>query len=237
MKSIKDSSQRTETEKHVKKWSQFLQKAGKLGSFMDSFWASTETLIESEISYRAQRRAELLGVPESGKHHAKMEKQHHERSVMQLKRTIKLLKSARKKLDKVEEIEEDLVEMDKVRDQALASFQDLLLQMDMEPVTSLEVLDIYKERFEKAKEKGVKALLDDAEEQLEELVRVRSKEPNRGRDEKRSPILWWKKVMIGGGLCMSAWSVFQCIIQEACKSLILIGGATLAWIYYSLHWC
>jgi len=176
-------------------------KAGFPG-FIESFWETFDSLIQTEIKNRRYKMAELLNKSDAIKERQrKKEKKHHDRSMLRINMAIANFKEERKllktkNLEEMDGVLKDKEKFGRLKDMAIETLQDSFLETSEDPTVVMEVLDLFKDTFTKVGDgRGANGLLDYIEEELEELKRVRSEEKDRGR-EHRSPLPWWKVPML-----------------------------------------
>ncbi len=193
---------------------------------MDSFWLSLDSIILEEIEHRKGRLAHSLERPDRRTRHEEREKKQHNKSIIQLDKTLKLFRKERKKLakkkvDDLDKLVKDRAKFEKIREKSLSTFQDSLLDNALDPDVAVEIYEILVEVFGKVDtEKGIGSVLDNIENLIEELERTRSKE-NKGR-EHRSPLLWWKWAAIALYLGVAIYFLYVCWQKQSESFAILL---------------
>ena len=180
------------------------------------FYKTIDSLVLCELAYRKGRIAEKRKKAELKEKHVKKEKQLHEKSIVQIDKTLKILRKERKKHDKtrLKELDDQIKnpsEFQKFREASTEAAQSALLDSNTEPNIAMEILEKHDILLDTVlKEHGYSGLLDHVEEKLEELKNVRSTRPNRGRDEYNDDINWWKVIIVVGALCVSVGCGIAC---------------------------
>ncbi len=207
-----------------------LKAAGKgLGwdPFIDEYCKGTTKMVHCEIANRGKHRAKILKMDKQVKEYGKLEESYHEESMVRMKEARKSFKEANRKIDaetkkKYDEAAKKPENMEKLRKVVFEKLNLAISETDMEPEYVPEITRAFEDTFKIAKEKGFSGIVDKIDKDIDELIKLRSdKEKNRGR-EHRSPLVWWKWIMIitivGLSICA--------LIATATGTGVLGGGFT-----------
>lgn len=196
-------------------------------------WDSSNALLRTEIANRGKNRAKILKMKEREKTYKRREKSYHILSVGHLKKTLELIDESVKTLgdEKINELEKVKENVAPLRNEALDFIKESLLEEDIEPEIPGEIVDIYEELVKVVEADGFKGLVNNIKKNLNELIEIRSDESkNRGRDEKHSPLLWWKWLIIAGIAGAGVAVLIPCLIWHKCSWLIAIASRVAYWI-------
>lgn len=188
-------------------------------------WNSSNALMRCEIENRGKNRARILNMKEKEKIYERREKAYHRMSVGHLRKTLDLIDESLKALgdDKIKQLEKIKDNLKPIRGEALDFFKESLVEEDLVPETTGEVVEIYDELVKIVETGGFSGLVHKIKKNINELIEVRSDESkNRGRDESHSLLTWFKwvllAIMVGVGIAL----LIACLIWHGCKWIISI---------------
>lgn len=204
-----------------------------LGSdnLIKEMWYSTEQILLCEASNNAKNRASVLGFENRKQYFERIERSHHLLSENHLKKMLNEFKRIRK--EKKTDFEKYKLDKEKLRAFKIETLNILkteLLEKNLKPDEVLEIVQIYEEILDKTEESGINGLMDIVEEKMDELISVRSNvEKNRGRDERHSPLPWWKWLLIFSTCGVSVYVGWWCVVIYACLYYleIIIGTGSI----------
>ncbi|MFW9801793.1 MAG: hypothetical protein ACFFFC_04035 [Candidatus Thorarchaeota archaeon] len=218
----------------IAEWRDINEDTVGLGEFSDSLWSGAEAIIRSEMSFKAKRRASILGFHDSIDYLDKLEDRHHKDSMKHIKRAIKQLKECRSRLSdtKLSQLNNVLKSPEKLKDsrrQVMDSFRRELLEYDLEPEVAEELVDIAESSFNVMMEdSNIGTLLGRVEENLNNLVNQRSKSKTRGRGEYHSPLEEWKWYLIAAVAGIGIYVLMNCLVWVGCVFVFKIAVGTSA---------
>lgn len=196
-------------------------------------WDSSNAFIRTEIANRGKNRAKILKMKEKEKTYDRWEKSYHILSVGHLKKTLELIDESVETLgdEKINQLEKIKDNVAPLHNEALDFIKESLLEEDIEPEIAGEIVDIYEELVKIVEADGFKGLVNNIKKNLNELIEVRSDESrNRGRDEKHSPLPWWKWLIIAGVIGAGAGAIIGCLIWYGCTWLITVVTRICRWV-------